>query len=181
MKKIKEPSSRRLLILYRVLALLTLALGLLIIGGTLYALLRGPDSAPLFSFIPSGRSSGGAPGKNRVQITAQGADGSDTSVFTGIGRLRIPVAGQTSAPAATMVLSIAFPYPLRDRPFTEELAAKVGDFRTLAQDYFSALSAEEIRNLNEEKAKTEILRAYNRILRLGRIEALYFNDLMVLE
>jgi flagellar basal body-associated protein FliL len=164
MKKIQEPSSRRLMIIYRVLVLLALALGLLIIGGTLYAVLRGPDS-----------------GKNAVQNSAQAADGADTSVFTGIGRLRIPVAGQASAPAATMVLSIAFPYPLRDRPFTEELAAKIGDFRSLAQDYFSALSAEEIHNLNEEKAKAEILRAYNRILRLGRIEALYFNDLMVLE
>jgi flagellar basal body-associated protein FliL len=161
------------------LALLTLALGLLIIGGTLYAVLRGPDSGPLFSFAPSGR--GGRGGQSGTQNTAQAADGSDTSVFTGIGRLRIPVAGQASAPAATMVLAIAFPYPLRDRPFTEELAAKVGDFRTLAQDYFSALSAEEIRNLNEEKAKTELLRAYNGILRLGRIEALYFSDLMVIE
>jgi flagellar basal body-associated protein FliL len=145
--------------------LLALALIVFIIAGTIYAFVRVPGSAPLFRI-------GGA----AAEVPARAAAAEGLGVFAGIGRLRIPLTG-----TSTMILSIAFPYPASDRAFTEELASKIGDFRALATDYFSALPAEKIVNLDEEAAKAEILKRYNASLRLGAIEALYFNDLMIIE
>jgi flagellar basal body-associated protein FliL len=114
-----------------------------------------------------GRQAGG-----KLKATTSDA----TSIFSGIGRLRIPLAVQ---PAATLVLSISFPYPAEDRPFAEELASHVGEFRSIATDYFSSLTGEKAVNPDEETAKTEILKRYNAVLRLGKIEALYFGDFMI--
>jgi flagellar basal body-associated protein FliL len=151
--------------------LLVLVLAGLLVAGTLYAFLRPADSGPLFRI---GGPVGGEFANTGIDNTA--AEGA-ISVFTGIGRLRIPLADGP----ATMVLSIAFPYPPGDRAFTEELASKVGDFRTIAIEYFSSLPAEKSVSPDEDTAKTEILRRYNASLRLGKIEALYFSDLMVIE
>jgi flagellar basal body-associated protein FliL len=97
--------------------------------------------------------------------------------------LRIPVAGASSSGggtgASTLILSIAFPYPPRDQAFSEELASRITDFRAIAGDYFSSLSAESLAGLNEETAKAELLRRYNGVLRLGKIETLYFNDFLI--
>lgn len=160
-----DSSFRAPLIACRVMILLALALIMLIVAGTIYAFVRVPGSPPLFRI-------GGAESGPARAASAEGG----TGVFAGIGRLRIPLTG-----ASTMILSIAFPYPPGDRAFTEELASKIGDFRALATDYFSALPAEKLVNLDEETAKTEILKRYNASLRLGTIQALYFNDLMIIE
>jgi len=100
----------------------------------------------------------------------------DIRIFTGMGRLRIPLVN-----SSTLILSIAFPFSADDTAFTEEIAAKVNDFRTIANEYFSALPEPELIRINEEAAKQEILRRFNENLRLGRIEVLYFNDMMVIE
>jgi flagellar basal body-associated protein FliL len=170
---------------YRGLAALALLLALLLGGGTLYAVLGRPES-PFFSIggAPGkGRGEGGLPGNSDGPGAGRDAvsAGNAASVFTGIGRLRIPLAVPAGGSAATMVLSIAFPYPLNDSPFTEELAARVPDFRNMAAEYFSSLPPGELRELDEEKAKKEILKRYNAALRLGRIETLYFSDLMIVE
>ncbi|MDR2434167.1 MAG: flagellar basal body protein FliL [Treponema sp.] len=170
MKRILTPPNRGKLIVYRVMFLLVLVLAGLLAAGTLYAFLRPAGSVPLF------RIGGGESANTGIGDTGGGVAG----VFTGIGRLRIPLAGGSPVPA-TMVLSIAFPYPPEDRAFTEELASKVGDFRTIAIEYFSSLPAEQAINPDENAAKSEILRRYNASLRLGKIEALYFSDLMVIE
>ena len=146
--------------------------------------MRPVGSAPVISFGGSG--SGSSPGSNAANRPSTGTDSSDYSdseysVFTGIGRLRIPITGSNTEPAATMILSIAFPYPHNDRPFTEELASKITDFKIITTEYFSSLSAASISNLNEDAAKAELLRRYNALLRLGKIEALYFSDLIIIE
>jgi flagellar basal body-associated protein FliL len=167
MKRILTPQSRGLLIARRVMVLLIIVLILLVIGGTIYGFVRPPASAPLFRIGGSGAADtrGGIAGANDA-----------VSVFTGIGRLRIPLDG-----AGTLILSIAFPYPPNDQAFTEELAAKIGNFRDMAAGYFSSLPPEKLVNLDEDAAKTEILRRYNTSLRLGKIETLYFSDLMIVE
>jgi hypothetical protein len=173
-------------VLYRTLLVLAVALGGIILGGTLYAAFRDSGSA--------GGGAGQGPAAPGTGETAGEA------VFTGIGRLRIPLAspgesggmgggtgrspgpGDMSAGAqAALVLSIAFPYPARDRAFTEELASRVGDFRRITREYFSARSPEELRGMDEKTMKAELLRAYNAVLRLGNIETLYFNDLLLFE
>ena len=166
MKRIVIPA-RGPAIAFRVMILAALFLAVLIIAGTIYAFARPSGSGPLFRM---GSTASGGTAQNSA------ATNGDVSIFTGIGRLRIPLAG-----SSTLILSIAFPYPPADQAFTEELAVKIGDFRAMANNYFSSLPAEKLVNLDEEAAKTEILRQYNASLRLGKIQALYFNDLMFIE
>jgi flagellar basal body-associated protein FliL len=175
-----RPASRPLLFLYRALLALALVLGLGILGGTLYAAFRGSGED---------KTAGGQAGPEAGE-----------AVFTGLGRLRIPLAPPGNSPAgspgadnpplagqppgegrAALIISIAFPYPPGDRAFAEELASKTADFRRIAVDYFSARSAEELRSPAEENIKAELLGAYNSVLRLGKIRTLYFNDLLLLE
>jgi len=147
-------------------ALLSLsgAMVALLLIGTVFALVRSPAAGPIIKL-----------GKPQA-AAARTAENDDIRVFSGLGRLRIPLSN-----SSTLVLSIAFPYLADDIQFTEELAAKIGDFRTIAADYFSSLPAEKTVEIDEETAKTEILSLYNANLRLGRIETLYFSDMMIID
>jgi flagellar basal body-associated protein FliL len=153
--------------LTRVLAGIAGLLVLVILAGTLYAVIKNP----------------GGPASEEIPIN--GADGVTQSpgnaVFTGIGRLRIAAgSGADSPPQMVVILSVVFPYPPEDRPFTEELAGKIPLFRQIIRDYFGALSRDDLNPLDDQKAKEELLRRFNGELRLGRIESLLFNDLMIL-
>jgi len=174
MKREITPLSGRLLIAYRVLVVLALALALVLITGSLYALFRPSNSGPLFRI---GSANGGKQGR-RGSDTGTALSAAAPNVFSGIGRLRIPLAGE---PAAALVLSISFPYSADDRPFAEELASRIGDFRSVAAEYFTSLPREKTVDLDEEAAKAGILGRYNAMLRLGKIETLYFGDLMIVE
>lgn len=154
---------------FRALVLLAAALTVLLIAGTIYGLASSSDTGPLLTLGKSGRTAPRA-------RTYAGASSDGIKVFSGIGRLRIPLSN-----SSTLILSIAFPYQSNDLAFTEELAAKIGEFRSIASGYFSSLPPKELLNMDENAAKTEILRLYNASLRLGRIEALYFSDLIVLD
>jgi flagellar basal body-associated protein FliL len=160
---------------YRIVQALALALAFLLIGGTIFAFLRGRNERPLFTL---GAGDRGAPAGPAGTGGAGDSGGSRrvSGIFTGIGRLRIPVAGP-----GTVILSIAFPYPPEDRAFSEELASRVADFRRVAAEYFGSLDSGELEDLDEEAARTEILRRCNALLRLGKIETLYFYDLMMIE
>jgi flagellar basal body-associated protein FliL len=145
--------------------LIIAALVVLWIVGTIYGKARSSEADPLLTF-----------GKPAVTEQTHEAVNDDVRVFSGIGRLRIPLSN-----SSTMLLSIAFPYSAGDIAFTEELAARIGDLKAAATDYFSSLPADKLINIDETAAKTEILRRYNNILRLGRIEALYFSDMLVID
>jgi len=101
---------------------------------------------------------------------------SDIRVFSGLGRMRIPLVN-----SSVMILSISFPFPADDIAFSEELAVRINDFKHMATDYFSTLPEDALVQINEETAKQEILRRYNNSLRLGRIETLYFNELRIID
>jgi hypothetical protein len=175
MPRIEYRVSRRkgqgLLIFYRVLLVLALALVLVILGGTLYAL----------ALRPSGKVGGGVLTSPRIPASGSpalpvGAPNSDTGIFTGLGRLRCPAAG-----LGTVILQAVFPYSPGDRPFSEELVSRIREFRQITVDYFAALPAEELRRKDETAIKAELLARYNAVLRLGQIETLYFNDFMIIE
>ena len=172
MKREIIPPKKKVLTLtiYRVFMAFVLLLILLLVSGSLYSVIRKPDSGPLFSISAKNG------GRGKTTAVRDSTEGS-TAIFTGIGRLRIPVASTNTI----IVVSVSFPYPADDRPFAEELASCVGDFRSIATGYFSSLSAENVARLNEEAAKTEILKRYNNLLRLGKIQTLYFTDFTVLE
>lgn len=161
------PAEKNMRILYLVLLSTAGLLILLLITGTVFAFIRPPDSNALLKL---GKT-------NRIeQPAASSAQESDIRIFSGLGRLRIPLSD-----SSIMILSIAFPYQADDTAFTEELAVKIGELKTIATDYFTSLDGEQITFLDEEAAKTEILRLYNANLRLGRIEALYFSDMMIID
>jgi len=159
------PKSKPSRIMYIGLLSLAGVLVLLLIIGTIIGVARSSVARPLLIL----GKSGGTKAK-----TAAYDD--DIRVFSGLGRLRIPLSN-----SSTLILSIAFPYPAHDTAFTEELAAKIGEFKSLAVGYFSALPADKIVNLDEDAAKQEILTRYNAILRLGRIRTIYFSDMMVID
>jgi flagellar basal body-associated protein FliL len=172
MKRNLKQASKGLVIVYRIALALLVALALLIIGGSFYAMFRPPESDPLFRLGGDPAGSGSA---RRGGNVPDGSDGEEEAVFSGIGRLRIPIAGEG---VSLMIISVAFPYPANDRAFTEELASKISNLKTITAEYFSVLPAGAVANLNEETAKTELLKRYNAILRLGKIKALYFSDLV---
>jgi len=152
--------------IYIVLLSLAGALIVLLVIGTVVGLVRSREKDPLFTLGKTGETA--APQPDFLT--------DDIRVFAGIGRLRIPLAN-----SSILILSIEFPYQAGDIAFTEELASKTGELKTLATDYFSSLSIDKITQIDEEAAKTEILNRYNSALRLGRIEALYFGDMMIID
>ena len=137
-------------------------MAVVLLTGTIFGLVRSSDAAPLFTL--------------RNNRPGQAAQQDDIRVFAGLGRLRIPLSNST-----TLILTITFPYPANDISFSEELAAKLGDLKAAATGYFSALPEADIIQINEDIAKQEILKRFNANLRLGRISALYFGDMLVID
>jgi flagellar basal body-associated protein FliL len=158
--RVRNAPSKGETLVVHILLVIVIALVLLIAGGTVYALLiRQP-------------SRGEAPVETAALPVASGSER-----YASIGRLRLQTAGPESA---TVVFSITFPYDAEDRFFAEEIAAREKDFRDLTASYVSALSAEELHNLDEERLKGELLSRYNGLLRLGRIQTLYLIDFNII-
>jgi len=152
-------------ILYIVLFSIIGILVVLLITGTIAGLIRSPGAQPLIRF--------GSP----VRIEQPQTQRDDIRIYSGLERLRI-----TLADSSILILSIAFPYSANDGAFTEELAARVNDFKMIAADYFSTLPAAGSRVfIDEDASKQEILSRFNNSLRLGRIDVIYFHDMMVLD
>jgi flagellar basal body-associated protein FliL len=154
-----------LFILITMLALIAL--------GTLWALMR--PSAPVAA------SQNGDPAASAPQNPI------DMRIFTGIGRLRARLAPSARKGAATyggeaaLVIAIGFPYNNSDRAFLEELSLNVGKLRAATIDYFSTIPADSPLLSDEEFLKRELLARYNRLLRLGNIETLYFSEYVIID
>jgi flagellar basal body-associated protein FliL len=169
MIRIAEHPSRGLLALYHALVAVVFLLIFLLLLGTLYALvIRGP--------APPNRGTNGGTSRNQGE---SGGPGDHTDeIFTGIGRIRALTAGPQEA---AVILSVSFPYDPEDQAFSEELAAKIGQFRGITGEYFASFAVDELRQKEEGAIKEELRQQYNAILRLGNIPQLYFNDLMIIE
>jgi flagellar basal body-associated protein FliL len=150
---------------YRALLILALLLALVILGGTLYALVFRPKPA-------AGQGAASPP-----PASAPAAAG-EATIFTGLGRLRCPTAGVNPG---TVILRAVFPYYPGDRPFAEELVSRIRELRNISSAYFAELTVEELGGTSEADLKAELLSRYNAVLRLGRIEVLYFNEYMLIE
>jgi len=194
MKRVIDVPRRKLVIFYRIIVVVMLLLVALLIAGSLYGLARSQDSGPLFRIgggaVRDGIRGGIRDGNGGTGRGGQGGDSDGAGayhVFSGIGTLRIQNEGKASgkagqqAAAAVIIVSISFPYKADDRPFTEELASHLGEFRSIAINYFAGLPRDRLSRLDEEQAKADILRQYNALLRLGRIETLYFSDLTIVD
>jgi len=162
MKGFSIPTQKIPRIIYLALLLIAGALIVLLLIGTIVGLIRSRNAEPVLVIRSSNRT--------------ESAKDDDIRVYSGLERLRIPLSN-----SSTLLLSVAFPYYVNDVPFTEELAAKIDDFKTIITEYFSSLPAEKANQIDEEAAKKDILRRFNALLRLGRIDALYFSDMNILE
>ena len=176
MKREIDVPGNKLVIFYRVVVVIMLLLVTILIMGSLYGLLRSRDSGPLFR-IGGGKCGGSVQDSGGAFREGVREGDNPYNVFSGIGKLRI----QNTDKPAVIIISISFPYKAEDRPFTEELATNIGEFRSIATKYFANLPKDKLVKLDEEQAKAEILRQYNALLRLGRIETLYFGDLMIVD
>ena len=158
----RNKGSRFILTVYRLLLVLAVLLGLLLFGGTIYGIV----------FLSDGNS----PIKGLPARAGQPADEPEgEKVFSGLGRLRI-----TLADSATLIVSPVFPYDIEDITFIEELALRIREFREITREYFSLYKTEELQDKDEEDIKTELLHLFNGVLRLGRIETLYFIDFIII-
>jgi flagellar basal body-associated protein FliL len=144
---------------YRALIVCVIFLALLIAGGTMYGV-----------FFKT------APKKNVQSAVPQTPGPGQGQVFTGIGQIRISTADPGGG---TVILSVSFVYYPEDKAFSEELAMKVREFREIIMDYFGSFSGADLQKQDEESIKAELLLRFNAILRLGRIESLFFSDFMI--
>jgi flagellar basal body-associated protein FliL len=158
----KNTGERSLLMaMYRILMVVFIVLGAAWLGGTAWALLfRAAAETP----APS------APAENAPERGRR--------VFTGMGRQRLSLAGPSSAVA---VVSVTFPYDSADRAFSEELASRLPDLRNAVVEYFGSFDAGVLQNMDETVLKAELLGRFNRLLALGTIEIVYFDDYMIID
>ena len=158
MNYIGDRQSRILLSTYWSLIGLFLLLVLVLIGGTIYGVFFHKRST------------------NQVQSTVSKKVG-EGQTFTGIGMMRVSTADPQPG---IVILFVSFIYYPDDKAFSEELVLRVNDFRQIIIDYFSSYSVSELRGLDEDRIKMELLTRFNSVLRLGQIETLYFGDLMII-
>ena len=158
-RHLRDRPFRILPLVYRGLIIFLIILGLLIIGGTIYGLFFQDSSL----------------GRKNIDVSQKSGEG---QTFKGIGRLRIST---TDPQPGMVILSVSFIYYPEDKAFSEELALRVGGFRDIITNYIGSFSIAKLKEKTEEDIKTELLRQFNSILRLGKIESLFFSDFMVIE
>ena len=147
------------LFIYRFLIIGLILLGLTVFAGTIYGVffLDNGSAAPIYSPVET--------------------SGITRHTFMGIGRMRV----STSDPnPGVVIIFVSFIYDPDDRPFFEELALKIVDFRSIITDYIGSFSVAELHDKDEEDIKTELIQRFNAILRLGQVETLFFSDFMIL-
>lgn len=147
--------------LYRILLGIVLVMVGVLIFGTIFGLMKSSTNTQ-------------AP-----RVTESSQNGAvEKSYFTGLGKIR----AQTADPKpAAVVISIIFPYNKQDIAFTEELSSHIPQFKELTVAYFSSQSVKQLKELGESAIKEELLLRFNKQLRLGKIETLYFNDYLLIE
>ena len=152
------------LYVYRLLVIFLIFLAFAFVVGTIYVVFVRVDSNAALA------DSNAAP----IQ---QIEPGGELRTFTGIGRMRISTADPNPG---VVIIFISFVFDPNDRPFSEELALKVRDFREIIIEYIGSFSINELHNKDEEDIKNELLHRFNTILRLGQLETLFFSDFMIL-
>jgi flagellar basal body-associated protein FliL len=150
---------KTLALIYRILLGIALALALIFLSGTIWALfLRQSGTAP--ASLP--RSGGSSIKEERI--------------FTGIGRQRLLCSDGTM-----VILDVTFPYDFADKAFSEELSSRIPGFRGITTEYFKAQNRTELEETSEDALKAGLLAQYNKTLRLGKLRVLYFNDFMLIQ
>ena len=149
---------RKLAFINRGLLLCLAFLVLVLIGGTIYGVFLQTTS----------------PGHNQMESLMISCGG---QTFSAIGRLRV----STSDPQpGTVIIFVSFVYYPEDRAFSEELVLRVRNFREIIVDFIGSFSIAELQEKDEESLKSELLRRFNAILRLGQLQTLNFSDFIII-
>ena len=141
---------------YRGLIICLILLGLVLAAGTVYGVF----------FVSNSQT-------NEQIVVSQ----EEVQIFSGIGRIRVSTADPEPG---VVIIFVSFVFDPNDRTFSEELAFRVRDFRDIITDYIGSYSIAELNIQDEEVIKSELLSRFNAILRLGRIETLFFSDFMIM-
>ena len=149
---------KKLVFVYQGLLVCLVVLGVILVLGTVYGV-----------FFHTGTAK-----NSQVDSIRNSSEG---QTFLGIGQIRIPTADPQPG---MVVIFVSFIYYPDDKAFTEEIVLRVKDFRGIIENYFSSYSTVELRKLDDESIKTELLLRFNNILRLGQLDTLYFSDFMII-
>lgn len=148
-------------VFYRVLVGIFIAVVAILLGGTVYGLIK----------------KGSPPAGEAPEVPASEPGTEESGIFSGLGTMRIATADPEPE---TLIISLAFPYDKTDRSFSEELASRISSFKALTEEYLGAFTAEELAALDEGALNAELLSRYNAILRLGQIKKLFILEYMQL-
>ena len=170
MRYVRNRPGKILSFIYKVLLGALAVLILTIIGGLLY---RVFFYSPPAKNLQNAAQRPAAPQRpaEAPRINSRG------QAFTGIGQMRVPT--KDVQPEMVIIL-VSFVYYPEDRAFSEELTLRIRDFRGIIEKYIASYSAAELQKMGEDKIKAELLHRFNGILRLGKIETLYFSEFMIL-
>lgn len=146
------------------LLLVLAALGVAILGGTVWALATGAPARKLArSAVPE-------------SAVAATAERQALSVYDEIGRVRA-----MSADGAVVVAHLAFPVDGSDRVFMEELRGARRRLKERAQAFFAARSSEQLDPRQEAVIKAALRDELNSLLSTGSIRELYLAEFTVLK
>ncbi len=154
--------------LNKILLAITAILLLGIIGGTAVSLV----------------SKKGSPGSGlrRIDPTPEQVSKKEGSLaFNEVGKLRISTKSDEENLRAIVVVSPWLQYEQSDTDFYEEMDRKLSGIKSIFNGYFSSKTKAELLSKSESAIKAELLDQVNSIMVLGKVKAIYFNELQYIQ
>ncbi|WP_191018113.1 flagellar basal body-associated FliL family protein [Treponema zioleckii] len=101
--------------------------------------------------------------------------------FNEVGKLRISTKSDEENLRAIVVVSPWLQYEESDTDFYEEMDRKLSSIKSIFNGYFSSRTKAELLAKSENSIKTELLDQVNSIMVLGKVKAIYFNELQYIQ
>ena len=152
----RDRAKKKPKLLYKILIFFIIFLVLILIIGTIYG-------------IQIQRTS--------VDLQENSYFDNESQTFSGIGQIRVSTADYQPG---MVIIFVSFYFDPNNIGFSEELVLRIRDFREIISGFFSTFTLNELSQLDEDDIKTELLHRFNAILRLGKIETLFFIDYLII-
>lgn len=101
---------------------------------------------------------------------------SSTANFNDWGRLRT-----ITKDKIPVVISPVIEYEKDNKPLHEEFCQKESKIKSIVTNYFNNKTKEQLLQMNEQTIKAQITRQLNQELSMGNINALYFEEYILLD
>ncbi|GMO57341.1 MAG: hypothetical protein Ta2G_17000 [Termitinemataceae bacterium] len=112
--------------------------------------------------------------QNNINADSFGTSGE--KIWSGIGRIRLGLDDKDKG-EYSVVITPVFPYNSLDTAFSEELAANNKRFRQVTNDCFKNENIKK-QNYSEDAVRQYLLSNFNKQLRLGKIQKLFFTEFL---